>query len=276
MTLLVGILCADGIVVGTDSASTTATTTGMRTVSSSESQKLWPIGGNALWCGTGSVGAIQQMRHGLTTKYPKGVSAADPIVAMKDIGQSLRMSVGDRVRSVEEGPNVFRAEHGNSAAASLLACVIGKDPCLFEFSPACHGEMKTAAAPCVAMGSGQVTADPLLAFFNRVFWSEKRPTLGQARLVAAWTILHCIRMSPGGIGGDIQLGTVSIVNGKAVAETSAVDEHLEQAQALEGQMRGFFNPPPASVATPPPAMNTGQLQDLARDLSVPSTKKDSA
>ena len=96
--------------------------------------------------------------------------------------------------------------------------------------------MVTADLPFVSMGSGQQNADPFLAFLRRVLWSERVPTLAEGRLAATWAIDYVSKSSPGGVGGGIQLGTLTRQDKKWVAElagTDSVDEHREQIVSAE-------------------------------------------
>jgi hypothetical protein len=60
----------------------------------------------------------------------------------------------------------------------------------------------------VSMGSGQMLADPFLAFVNRVLWKGALPTIEMGPLGVYWTLDHTIKCAAGGIGGKIRIATL--------------------------------------------------------------------
>ena len=58
--------------------------------------------------------------------------------------------------------------------------------------------------PIVTIGSGQVQADPFLAFVKRVAWNDQQPeTVKQGIVVVLWTLRYVMaRNSALGVGGQ--------------------------------------------------------------------------
>jgi len=110
--------------------------------------------------------------------------------------------------------------------------------------------------PFVAMGSGQGIADPFLAFLKRLLeWEKNLPTLGEGRLAAVWTIKHAVVTNPGGVGGAIQLATLSMKGGKptvTMIPEPDIQEHLQQIGGAEAALTNELRTPsrPKETAIP--------------------------
>src|SRR5262245_7311432 len=77
----------------------------------------------------------------------------------------------------------------------------------------------------VSMGSGQLLADPFLAFVNRVLWKNATPTVDVARFGVYWVLDHTIKLAPGKVGPPIRLATLSKIDGAWIAK----EEDTQQA-----------------------------------------------
>jgi len=130
-------------------------------------------------------------------------------------------------------------------------------PCLFRFDYNGAPERATEELPFVAMGLGQPIADPFLALLKRLLWQNSQPTLAEGRLAATWTIDHVRLTNPGGVGGKIQLATLSGNPGKpptiSLFSEQDVQEHLEQIRAAEQALIRELRTPASGegINTPP-------------------------
>lgn len=147
-------------------------------------------------------------------------------------------------------PCLTRPLVGDASASlckSLVAMPVKRVPCLFCFDYNGAPEQSTPELPFVALGIGQPIADPFLAFLKRLLWKGTRPTLGEGRLAAVWAIDHVRLTNPGGVGGPIQLATLSAKEGKqptiAILSEKDVQEHIQQVRAAEGALVNEFRPP---------------------------------
>jgi hypothetical protein len=78
---------------------------------------------------------------------------------------------------------------------------------LVQFNHSAAPEFATEALPFVAIGSGQPTADPFLAFIRRILW-KKPPTMADGIFAVWWTLHHAITVSPGGIADPKQIAVL--------------------------------------------------------------------
>src|SRR5437588_11950949 len=73
---------------------------------------------------------------------------------------------------------------------ALVAGIIGGDHCLVEYgSIDFQPEVKGGRTFYVSMGSGQMLADPFLAFVSRVLCNDTMPTVDQARFGIYWLLI---------------------------------------------------------------------------------------
>lgn len=62
MTVLVGVLCQDGVVIGADSSMTHTLATGQTGTIEQPTDKIYRVGPDVLIAGTGVVGLVQRFR----------------------------------------------------------------------------------------------------------------------------------------------------------------------------------------------------------------------
>lgn len=233
MTLLVGIRCSDGVVVASDSAATFGNgqqpTIGQQVV-----QKVWKLNNHIIYCGTGAVGIAQIISDHIRTMWDNRAFGGHmtPEAAMDKIGKAILQLVVPYIQTSE-----MTGSPDTSRCKSLVAIPIAQTPELFQFDINGAPERCNDGLPFVALGSGQLIADPFLAFLRRLLWSHRVPTLSEGRLAAVWTIDHVRRTNPGGVGGDIQLATLEATGRSmpqvTVASQSQVEEHLQKVHLAE-------------------------------------------
>lgn len=247
MTVLVGIRCRDGVVIGSDSAATFGAN-GQVTIGQQSVQKVSIIREKIVFAGTGAVGIaqliIESLDRGWTERAFSG--ARTPEQMMNLIGTRI----GSLVAPYLQTANLQRGLTGEANATlckSLIALPVANKFHLFQFDFNGAPEHATGDLPFVALGSGQAIADPFLAMLKRLLWPHEEPTLAEGRLAAVWTIDHVRRTTPGGVGGDIQLATLTdaapgVPESVKLAEQNEVNEHLQAVEAalaaLVAQIRG--------------------------------------
>jgi hypothetical protein len=128
---------------------------------------------------------------------------------------------------------------------------------LIEFSTSdFQPEIKTDQLHFVSMGSGQVLADPFLAFISRVLWAGKTPDVQMGAFGVYWVLSHTIQYAPGGVGPPIKIAVLKKERGDWVArsvEGNELQEPEQHVAEIEKLIAGY---PKASIesakGTPPP------------------------
>lgn len=255
MTLIVGILCRDGVVMASDSAATMGAS-GFHTIGQQWVKKLALLDPRTLMAATGAIGIGQLIGDRVKRMSQGGAlgGGKTPEQIMHDIG----IAIGEMVRPYFDLAQVQKGITGDAAGTlckSMIALPVKKEPCLFTFDFNGAPERVTKELPFVAMGSGQVIADPFLAFLKRTFWASGQPTVADGRLVAVWAIEHVCQTNPGGVGGTVQLAT--LVNEQAsISDSDEIEAHRERvADAERAMVRAVREEaaPKAEVPAPPAA-----------------------
>ena len=261
MTLIIGILCLDGITVGADSAATLGTTTGLRTVTQPMA-KLGIVRGQAIMGLSGPVGTAQLFQDRVDGVYNdlRNKSAEEAGRRLRKAflqDQEISLRVASLAQSVV-GP----AAQNDVLCQTLVAAAPGKPPYLIQFDYQCAPEVATDDLPFVAVGSGQSIADPLLAFLRHVFWQDSLPSLNEGNFAAVWTLQHAIRAAPGGtLAGPISIANLQVSKGQPSARflsEGETKEHYEAVGAAEDRLREFRSEQRPGLSEPkPPAAPTG-------------------
>ena len=129
---------------------------------------------------------------------------------------------------------------------------------LIQFDIQGAAEVASEDLPFVSMGSGQMTADPFLAFQRRVFWLDAAPSIERGCLTAIWTIQHAIQVSPGGVGEHIDVAVLTEDNGVPTARQLEAEQllelrqHIADAEAALGRFARGEEPEPAAAPAPTP------------------------
>ncbi|MDB5713028.1 MAG: hypothetical protein JWO15_425 [Sphingomonadales bacterium] len=246
MTILVGVKCKDGIVIGADSIATSAM--GFNPlVQLLSNDKLQKVGNYGIMASTGSVGLSQRFKAILDAQWTAGNhTKSDPVKYMSEIAQLM---VADC-----NATGVPRSNHGGLGFGALLAMIIKNKPYLIEFGTSdFQPEIKQGRLFSVAIGGGQVLADPFLAFVSRVLWEDAEPTVEMAKIGVYWVLDHTIKYAPGGVGEPIRLGVVRQINGQWTSEI--LDDAQEQAQFIQ-ELESNICPKKSVDAAPATAVPT--------------------
>lgn len=131
-------------------------------------------------------------------------------------------------------------QHGLGFGA-LMALPVEQKPCLIEYGTTdFQPEFKEGNLFYVSMGSGQLLADPFLAFVSRVLWQSTMPTVQTAKFGVYWTLSHTIQLAPGGVGGPPRIATLERIEGHWTArEQPDLQEHQQYIGELEKHIGSF-------------------------------------
>lgn len=265
MTLIVGVLCEGGAVVGADGAVTLGPAPGRATIRQTYSKKLSLIKDRVIVGVSGHVGLAQIMKWQIEREYTKIMQSHDHVPTMLATTEFIRPHV----------LNALSASNGQTVCGSIIATWVAdnKPPLMFQTDPWGNGEQVTEELPFVAIGSGQPIADPFIAFLRRVYWKNaNKPTLEEGLTSVLWTLRHAIDTHPGGVTDPMQIMVLEKVKTGALLKWQARElkpeeneEHVERFTANEEKIRKVLRgeadaeeeetaaPLPELGAQPPPA-----------------------
>lgn len=225
MTVLVGVRCTDGIVIGADSAATSAA--GQQPVVSYPlADKINIVGNRIIHASTGMVGLGQRV----------GEIIKDAHDNKKHFQKSCMDCCKEITRAVItdfKSTNVLFHNQLGYGFGTLVAGPFGSSHELVEFAPMDYQpEIKRDKLFFVSMGSGQTLADPFLAFVARVLWHNELPTTDRAMFGVLWVLSHTVAYAPGGIGEPLSLAVLRKVSGKWQARKLDEEELQEPKQHI--------------------------------------------
>jgi 20S proteasome alpha/beta subunit len=227
MTALVGMLCSDGVVMGSDSSATFSANPAFRTIEQ-RVRKIEIIEDRVIVAGTGEVGMAQRFGEVVRRSWAQGAFRQKPSLEMAK--ELARLGIDD-----------FAQTHAKTGTyGALVAFPATRQPQLCEFSThSFQPELKTKDMWFVSMGSGQPITDPFLALLRRVFWPGGQPSVKDAISAVAWTLQHVIEINPGGINGPPQIAVMGLTADKEpqlrarLLDDDSMAEHLDGVRGIE-------------------------------------------
>ena len=220
MTVLVGVLCSDGVVIGADSLATFGSLSN-KTIEQ-PTRKLSVIGGQIIVATSGQIGLGQ--------RFVRVVDILNQNKKLKgdSIEHAIQISTGlvDDYRKT----SVQQVDIGG-----LVAFVNKNKPCLFEFAyGTIQPEQKDDRIWYVSMGSGQNIADPFLALMRKCYCDEGPPDLATGKFITAWTLAHVCETNPGGVKDPFHLAVLEKHPGHGwSAKELSVDDIAEHNGMIE-------------------------------------------
>lgn len=196
MDLLVGVLCEDGVVVGS-ADSGTAGAGGSGSVEEA-STTTFVVGRDVILAGAG--------RGGLAQRFAEVVTAIRSDSRFQNwtglgVAKSICTEAIDDFASTRCGEGQFGALLAFPACDGFQLCEFAAK----DLQP----ELKSADRWFAAMGTGRSAAGPLLAFLERVFFSESRPRLSEGVFAATWALDYVVGLSSGVVPGAPQIGVLA-------------------------------------------------------------------
>ena len=241
MTLIIGLKCSDGIVVGSDGAATLGNIAGLRTVMQPVPKLTiikdkiivgvsGPVGLGQLYCDR-----VDQVSNSLRDDQGPEVCRKLRGAFLQDAEITFKVAA---LATQIMGPS---AQVG-ALHQTLVALATRGTPHLIQFDYQCAPEMATDDLPFVAIGSGQSIADPFLAFLRRVFWKGCLPTIPEGGFAVMWTLMHAIRTAPGGIAEPIHLALLEMKGTQPSArllDDKELKEHRVMVEEAERHLNSF-------------------------------------
>lgn len=262
MTLIVGIKCSDGVVIGADGAATLGNAVGQRTVIQPMT-KLQVMQDRIVMGVSGQVGLSQLYCDRVEALWKERKLGLQ--VSLPEVMRLLQSAINQDAKEAIAGAAASVPFLGTNAAAALavtasvIALPVGGVNGHAELIQCNHlgfAEAATRDLPYVAVGSGQSLADPFLAFLRHVFWPGSLPKLADGVFAAVWSLWHAIRVSPGGVSEPIQIAILAYKGRELFASELApeqLQEHRQNVAEAEQYLAGFKKSLPTSLVAPPPS-----------------------
>jgi hypothetical protein len=254
MTLIVGILCKDGIVIAADSAATYAAL-GQSTISQL-TKKITIIDKSVVVACSGAIGLSQRFVEEITQLWRgNAFSGATSVAAGTKIGAKLKEHITPEMHVAQFARNVVgQSAVANATCLSITALPVNKVPTLIQFTEIGSPEVASGNLPFVSLGVGQTTADPFLAFLRSLFWRDREPLLADGIFAALWTLKHAIAHAPGGLALPIDIAVLEQPSGKWAARMLSAEELQEHEQNIQSAQEALVNykAPKAEKLEPPP------------------------
>ena len=259
MTLIIGVRCGDGVVIGNDSVTTYASPDGQRTIEQEIDTKVRVLDDSALYASAGAVGPSQDILSTLQSNWQRISRKTKYHTVKKSIADTISSEIKNYVRRMEETLVVRNNDNPFATTiqhASVMAVPIANSHHLFMFDAHGNPEEYKSELPIVTVGSGQVQADPFLAFVKRVAWKDQQPdTVKQGIVGVLWTLQYVIaKNSALGVGGEPSIGILEKEGGAWAASVLKDDRlgmHKHAISSAEESMKEHLNEHLTS-ATPPP------------------------
>lgn len=234
MTIIVGVLCNDGVVIGADSATTFAAGQ-IRTIEQPSKKVRLLCGNEVILAGTGEVGMGQRFAEIIEDVHKQGAFS-------KPENTPIKLGCGLAQLAIQN----FQVTAANLAGyGALLAFCSNGNPHLCEFAIGTfQPELKTNDIWYVSMGSGQLIVDPFLALIRKVFWDDGMPNCQDAAFAVYWAIQHAIDVNPGGVNGPVSIGVLKHIDNKFTATVLTQEQlaaHAENVNAAERHLRQYKN-----------------------------------
>ncbi|MDB5474937.1 MAG: hypothetical protein JWP49_448 [Phenylobacterium sp.] len=245
MTVLVGVKCKDGVVIGADSMATS--TAGHQSLMQMSTDKLSVVGDRVIVASTGAAGLGQRFQDVVKKSWDAKAFSQKCMDCCRSIAQS-------GVNDFKSTGVPYHPQYGWSFG-SLMAAPLEDRPQLVEFDV--HGlqpEVKNDKLHFVAMGSGQMLAEPFMGFISRVVWGGTSPDVQLATLGVYWALQHAIQMAPGGVGLPIKIATLRKVSGQwkaQILEEAELQEADQHIAAIEDRIRKYPSEVLAQAAAQP-------------------------
>lgn len=229
MTVLVGIKCRDGVIIGSDSSATFAAGQ-IRTIEQT-TKKIEIVDGKIIVAGTGQIGLGQRFCDQVEQGWKNGAFKSLRAIPM---ATKICCLAGVDFGSTQTSKGQYGALVAFPANHELHLCEFATS----DFQP----ELKTENIWYVSMGSGQLIADPFLGLMRKVFWNDGMPTLQDGIFIATWTLQHAIDVNAGGVNGPIQLAVLKNEKTGPVARMlgqGEIDEHQQNVSGVLTHLRHY-------------------------------------
>lgn len=233
MTLIVGVICRDGVVIGADSVATAGTA-----IEHHVSDKITIEEDDVIVACSGSAGLSQLIKEELSGRWHEFKQNQSVTVVRAAVSEVMYSQIEPSAKRAKTAGSVF------GGCETLVALPLGYSPSLIHFSPLADSFEITSEFPFVSIGSGRSQADPFLAFIKRILWRDRAPISTRAAIFGVlWTLQHVSTVSAGlGVGEPHWIAVLEKHGGSWQAEKLSEGELSEHRQAIieaEDALRRF-------------------------------------
>jgi ParB-like chromosome segregation protein Spo0J/20S proteasome alpha/beta subunit len=202
VTLLVGILCQDGVVIAAD-RQVSHGALGVTTVGT-PGNKIIEIGGDSLFAFSGPVGLAQQVGNVFVANHDgmKGAKYFDAVPELQKILASIMLPALQTAREAAKAIGDRAMQEG--LGGGLLAFPFQDGLKLVEINHQGRFEHMTTDTAFICVGGGKPNADPFIRFLWSVFW-DRPPIVEEGALTAYWTVRAAIEAGTSGVGMDVDV-----------------------------------------------------------------------
>ena len=236
MTLLVGILCKDGVVVAADRQVSEANI-GMPT------RKIDILGSNSVFAASGDVSVGQRVRAVLSewegkadAKYTEAISTLSPKIAKEALLPSYQVAQA-----------IGMPFENYPACISLFASVFKDGVHVACIDPSANFRELEKHSPFCCLGSGNASGLSFLTFIWSVFFADTSPSLSEGVFAAYWTVQVAIELQSLYVGLGVDVCVLPSENNKnaemvSESELRENDELIKEARkallSVSSRIRG--------------------------------------
>lgn len=216
MTLVLAMVCSDGLILAADSAATFAEGLKQPTV------KIHNFGKSMLWGGSGHEGMLQEIETALTTKWATNSYWKSPL----DFRQQVRRLLSPIYQEWSTTQVPIRIQQYNLPSVAHLVFVgyIAGQPCIIEVEPNCTvGQLEGYGHH--AIGSAALIAQALL-YPHR----QRKPLLEIGKVICYRVMEDAIEIAPGAVAKPIHLW---VIEKPTSAQTDSKVYELGEGEDLE-------------------------------------------
>lgn len=250
MTLIVGILCEDGVALATDRQGTNntliplakqpvvaqATIVGVT--------KVVSLGTSGLLASAGNPAIGDEYEFALKKHHP-GFPGRRTDVAIDKMKGDIRGVIDPHLKTAAiAAPLLGSQAYGEATIECLLIGHFNDGPKLLQIQREGTFDIAKPENPIRTIGSGQLHAEPFLYFLKKTFWPERLPTVQEGILAACWTIEHAIEVGAPMVGLGCNAYSLSKESGKyKISQVSPehMQGHRDFIAAARQQLRELAN-----------------------------------
>jgi len=237
VSLIVGIRCADSVVLAASGPETMPSEDGLAPARQ-WAKKVRVIGGRAVLGVSGHDGLAQEMALSLERSLDEIVPSDTPEDLLRStIRDALAAPIQRTVaihRTLQGLPGYGITSNEYVLSQSMVAIPVGDSLRLYVQDPECSLTEVTDELSFAAIGSGRAVADPFLSFLREVTWADRPPNQARGELAAYWTVRHAIDNNPTHLTYPIQLivmaqrsdGTIDVIE-RGDREMAAIAQVME-------------------------------------------------